>query len=218
MTAAQRSPGAPKAAPKFKLPSAFARQKRLIAAAQEAALNHAARSVLLHASVYMDIDGWAYPSPSPLLVDVTGYTEKSVRKALREIRDAGIVVSLPPAAWQLALKATPGANTPKGGKLPLMLLWPAASMRARVATLGALSPEPRTITEPKRPAGPFTITFEGKDYGPHEAADIERFAQTREGAAGWNLRSPDHNNTLENIFWFGAHLPLAPSWVRASPK
>jgi hypothetical protein len=215
MTAAQRSPGAPKAAPKFKQPSAFARQKRLIEAAQEAALDRAARSVLLHASVYMDIDGWAFPS-STSLVETTGYTEKSVRKALREIRDAGIVVSLVPAAWQLALKATPGANTPKGGKLPLMLFWPAASMRARVATLGALSSKPRAIEQPKAPAGPFTITVEGKEYGPHEAADIERFARTREGAAQWTLTSPTHPApcALEDWYWFGAHLPFAPSSVR----
>lgn len=46
MTAAQRSPGAPKAAPKFKQPSTFARQKRLIEAAQEAALDRAAREAV----------------------------------------------------------------------------------------------------------------------------------------------------------------------------
>jgi hypothetical protein len=214
MTAAQRSPGAPKAAPKFKQPSAFARQKRLIEAAQEAALDRAARSVLLHASVYMDIDGWAFPS-STSLVETTGYTEKSVRKALREIRDAGIVVSLVPAAWQLALKATPGANTPKGGKLPLMLFWPAASMRARVATIGALSATPQNASS-TAPAGPFTVTVEGKAHGPYDAASIERFARTEKGAALWTLTSPKDPEpcALEKWFWFGAHLPRAPGWVR----
>lgn len=214
MTAAQRSPGAPKAAPRFKQPSAFARQKRLIEAAQEAALDRAARSVLLHASVYMDIDGWAFPSATSL-VGVTGYTEKSVRKALREIRDAGIVVSLVPAAWQLALKATPGANTPKGGKLPLMLFWPAASMRARVATLGALSTNPIAIEHPAAPTGPFTVTVEGKAHGPYDAATIERFARTDKDAAAWIVTGPKHTNELENWYWFGAHLPLAPGWVRS---
>lgn len=216
MTAAQRSPGAPKAAPRFKQPSAFARQKRLIEAAQEAALDRAARSVLLHASVYMDIDGWAFPSATSL-VDVTGYTEKSVRKALREIRDAGIVVSLVPTAWQLALKATPGANTPKGGKLPLMLFWPAASMRARVATLGALSSKPGAIEHPKAPTGPFTVTVEGAAHGPYDAAAIERFARTDKGAALWSVTSPTSPEPceLERWFWFGAHLPLAPGWVRS---
>lgn len=214
MTAAQRSPGAPKAAQNFKpQPSAFARQKRLIEAAKENELDRAARSVLLHASVYMDIDGWAFPSATSL-ADVTGYTEKSVRKALREIRDAGIVVSLMPAAWQLALKATPGANTPKGGKLPLMLFWPAASIRARVATLGALTKKPQIITELKRPTGQFTVTFEGKAHGPYDAADIERFARTNEDAATWTVTSSDHSNHLENWFWFGAHLPFAPPWAR----
>lgn len=215
MTAAQRSPGAPKAAPRFKQPSAFGRQKRLIEAAKENELDRAARSVLLHASVYMDIDGWAFPSATSL-ADVTGYTEKSVRKALREIRDAGIVVSLMPAAWQLALKATPGANTPKGGKLPLMLFWPAASMRARVATLGALASKPCAIEQPRAPTGPFTVTVAGAAHGPYDAADIERFARTEEEAATWKVTSPTSPELLdlESWFWFGAHLSLAPVWVR----
>ena len=213
MTAAQRSPGAPKAAPRFKQPSAFARQKRLIEAAKENELDRAARSVLLHASVYMDIDGWAFPSATSL-ADVTDYTEKSVRKALREIRDAGIVVSLMPAAWQLALKATPGANTPKGGKLPLMLFWPAASMRARVATLSALASKPRAIEQPRAPDGPFTVTIEGKAHGPYDAAEIERFARTSTNAAAWTVANGKESFPLDSWFWFGAHLPFAPGWAR----
>ena len=216
MIAAQRAPGAP-GAPKpargFKQPSALSRVKKLIVAAKEEDLPKDARSILVHASVYMDTDGWAFPSPT-LLADDAGYSEKAVRQATRKLIDAGILVSLPPAAWKLAIRATRGTNTPKGGKLPMMLFWQVASTRARAATLAAMATKPNAYENPQAPKGPFTITIEGKDHGPYDAEELERFARTDKGAGEWSVRNEQHTAPLARWFWFGAHLPLAPGWVR----
>ncbi len=218
MTAAPKAPRAPSsgAAPAIKRDSALKRVKELVHAAKADALARDARSVLVHAAVYMDLNGWCFPSATSLAED-TGYTEKSVRKALRELREAGIVVVLSPPAWKLAVQATPGANVPKGGRLPMMLLWPSASRAARIAALGALSSKPSTLTITSPPAGPWIVTANGKEHGPYQTARMEIFAHT-EDCSEWLARPadypPEKSARVQNWTWFAAHFPRAPQWVR----
>jgi len=214
VTAAQKAPStprAPNAKPAFKQPSALSRMKALKDAAKADGLQKDARSILLHAGIYMDTDGWCFPSAT-LLADDSGYTEKSVRKALNDLRAEGIVLSLPPKAWKLAVGDRP--KVPK--YLPMLLLWPSATYRARLAALGALSDHPRSITLDKAPEGQWYVTTD-KQYGPFQTQDIERFART-ENSAGWLVRPVndpiEKASKLENWLWFGAHLPRAPEWVR----
>ena len=214
MTAAPKAPRAPSsgAAPAIKRDSALKRVKELVHAAKADGLARDARIILVHAAVYMDLNGWCFPSATSLAED-TGYTEKSVRKALRELREAGIIVVLPPPAWKLAVPATPGANVPKGGRLPMMLLWPSASRAARIAALGALAAKPHTATNAGPPAGPYFVTVDGKETGPYQAQDIERFARAHDSAA-WIVRNATDSFRLDGWYWFGAHFPRAPQWIR----
>lgn len=216
MTAAPKTPRAPSSgeAPAIKRVSAFKRMKDLVAAAKADELARDARSVLLHAAVYMDTDGWIFTSPESLAED-TGYTPKTVRTATKALREAGIVVELPPAAWKLAVQATPGANVPKGGKLPMKLLWPAASPRARLAALGALSDEPRTLTITSPPECKWIVTLDGKEHGPYQTARMEIFART-DDCAEWIVRPANGQQSakFERWHWLGAHLPRAPHWAR----
>lgn len=216
MNSAPKASRAPSsgAAPAIKRDSAFKRMKDLIAAAKADELARDARSILVHAAVYMDLDGWIFTSPESLAAD-TGYSTKTVRTATKALREAGIVAVLPPPAWKLAVQATPGANVPKGGKLPMMLLWPAASPRARIAALGALSDEPRTLTFTSPPECKWIVTLDGKEHGPYQTARMEIFART-DDCAEWIVR-PDNSQRsakFEDWLWLGAHLPRAPHWAR----
>lgn len=208
----------PTAGPAIKRESALRRVKDLVHATKVDDIARDARSILVHAALYMDLSGWCFPSAT-LLADDTGYTEKTVRKALRELRDAGIIVQLQPAAWGLAVQATQGVNVPKGGKLPMLLLWPAASRAARIATFGALSSKPVTLTMSAPPAGEWIVTT-SQDFGPYNTDTMERFARTEAGSDAWMVRrsgeAPAHSQRLDTWYWFAAHLPRAPWWVRGA--
>ena len=212
MTAAPktpRSPSTPNAKPTFKHPSALSRMKVLKEAAKTDEITKDGRSILLHAGLYMDTDGWCFPSATLLAAD-SGYTEKSVRKALNDLRRAGIILSLPTKAWKLAVGDR--AKVPK--HLPMMLLWPAATRRARLAALGGASS--KSITNETPPDGPWIVTTT-KEFGPYSTQDVERFARQEHDAENWPVRlqsdPPDKAIPLYRWYWFAAHLPRAPKWT-----
>lgn len=218
MTAAPKVSGAPGAAPKFKHPSAFSRMKHLTAAAKEDELGKDARSILLHIGVYMDLDGLAFPSSTRLAED-SGYSERAVRKALRDLREAGVVMSLPTAAWKVAFGDR--AKVPK--HLPMLLLWPAATRLARLKALGAILPDHRkAITKVDDSWGHgvrwFATPPGAAEQGPYASESVERWARTEAGAAAWKIRmesQPSEKATaLECYDHLGALLPRVPSWAR----
>lgn len=223
--AAPKATGAASARAQFKQPSALSRMKALMTAAKADDLAKDARSILLHVGVYMDLDGVAYPSATRLAED-SGYSERAVRKAMKDLREAGIVLSMPPKATALAF--------PNRGKvpkhLPLLLLWPVAPRFARYRAIRACGPKPSatTDTEASLAASPWladtrwivtTKSDPSKTFGPFTTADVERFARNEAGAEAWLLR-----NTIEpadkaptpvcDYFWFGSLLPRVPAWAR----
>ena len=225
MTAAPKVSGAPGAAPKFKQPSALSRMKALMTAAKADDLAKDARSILLHVGVYMDLDGVAYPSATRLAED-SGYSERAVRKAMKDLREAGIVLSLPPKATALAF--------PNRGKvpkhLPLLLLWPVAPRTARYRAIRACGNSPTAITdaEARLAESPWPATVQwivttkadpSKTFGPFPTADVERFAKAEKGAEDWLLRNTSEPtdkapSALRGFYWFGSLLPRAPDWTR----
>ena len=225
MTAAPKVSGAPGARAQFKQPSALSRMKALMTAAKADELAKDARSILLHIGVYMDLDGVAYPSATRLAED-SGYSERAVRKAMKDLREAGIVLSLPPKATALAF--------PNRGKvpkhLPLLLLWPVAPRTARYRAICACGNSPTAITdaEARLAESPWPATVQwivttkadpSKTFGPFPTADVERFAKTEAGAADWLLRNTSEPTdttptALRGFYWFGSLLPRAPDWTR----
>lgn len=223
--AAPKASGAPGARAQFKQPSALSRMKALMTAAKADELAKDARSILLHIGVYMDLDGVAYPSATRLAED-SGYSERAVRKAMKDLREAGIVLSLPPKATALAF--------PNRGKvpkhLPLLLLWPVAPRTARYRAIRACgnSPTASTDAEAKLAESPWPATVQwivttkadpSKTFGPFPTADVERFAKTEAGAADWLLRNTSEPTdktptALRGFYWFGSLLPRAPDWTR----
>lgn len=223
--AAPKAAGAASARTQFKQPSALSRMKALMTAAKADDLAKDARSILLHVGVYMDLDGVAYPSATRLAED-SGYSERAVRKAMKDLREAGIVLSLPPKATALAF--------PNRGKvpkhLPLLVLWPVAPRLARfraVRAVGAGAPVD-TNTEATLATSPWPATVKwivttkadpSKTFGPFTTADMERYAKTEVGAADWLMRHTgepaDKTPTpLRNFYWFTSLLPRVPNWAR----
>ncbi len=161
----------------------MARLKALQLAAHEAGVEKDARSILVHAGVYMDVHGWCFPSPS-LLAKVSGYTEKSVRKALLDLRRNGLVLSLDTDQWPLAVDEH--KKTPK--HLPMLLLWPAATLAARFAALlaiaGAKSRLPDALPwrwylkTPRGDCGPYATTELGGHIARASVIELD----------GWNVR------------------------------
>lgn len=224
MTAAAPKPsGTPGAKPQFKHPSALSRMKALMTAAKEDELGKDARSILLHIGVYMDVDGVAYPSASRLAED-SAYSERAVRKALGDLREAGIVLSLPPKA--IALAFPDRGKVPK--HLPLLLLWPVVPRLARHKAMRSCDGTSSVATEAVLAESPFLATAQwkvttkadpAKTFGPYSTADMERYAKTTAGAGDWlvqNTSDPaDKTPTpLGKFFYFGAMLPRVPSWAR----
>lgn len=226
MTAtAPKIAGAPGAAPKFKQPSALSRMKALMTAAKADDLAKDARSILLHVGVYMDLDGVAYPSATRLAED-SGYSERAVRKAMKDLREAGIVLSLPPKATALAF--------PNRGKvpkhLPLLVLWPVAPRLARYRAVRACGATPSATvdTEASLATSPWsadtrwivtTKADPSKTFGPFTTADVERFAKDEKGAADWLLRNTGEPadkapTPLRVFYWFAPLLPRVPAWAR----
>lgn len=217
MTAAPKVSGAPGAAPKFKHPSALSRMKALMTAAKEDELGKDARSILLHIGVYMDVDGLAFPSATRLSED-SGYSERGVRKALLDLRGAGVVLLLPTAAWKVAFGDR--AKVPK--HLPMMLLWPVATRLARLKALYAALPDHRkAITKVEDPWFPSVQWFAtppgAAEQGPYTSADVERWARTVAGAANWKIRqgNSEKPEILSHYEHLGALVPRVPSWARA---
>lgn len=183
----QSAPAAPSAAPKpaFKAPSSMARLKALQITAHEAGVLKDARSILLHASVYMDVHGWCYPSPT-LLAKVSGYTEKSVRKALLDLRRNGLVLSLDTDQWPLAVDEH--QKTPK--HLPMLLLWPAATLAARFAALGALRCEKRRLPNVRDLPFVWYLKTPTGDFGPYATAELGGYIAKESAVTldGWKVR------------------------------
>ena len=216
MTAtAPKTAGAPSTRAQFKQPSALSRMKALMTAAKEDALGKDARSILLHIGVYMDLDGLAFPSSTRLAED-SGYSERGVRKALRDLREAGVVLSLPTAAWKVAFADR--AKVPK--HLPMLLLWPVATRLARFKALSASTTTPVAVAKVEDPWCPSTQWFvtppEAKEQGPYTSADLERWSRTDPKAATYRIRAASHEKSFPLDCWphLGTLLPRVPLWAR----
>lgn len=189
--------------------------KHLTVAAKEDELAKDARSILLHIGVYMDLDGLAFPSSTRLAED-SGYSERAVRKALRDLREAGVVLSLPTAVWKVAFPDR--AKVPK--YLPMLLLWPAATRLARVKALSAFGSKPVSVTKLEDPWCPTTEWFvtppDGEEQGPYTSADLERWARTERKAATYTVRAAGDEKGFPLGRWIplGALLPRVPSCAR----
>jgi hypothetical protein len=189
--------------------------KHLTVAAKEDELAKDARSILLHIGVYMDLDGLAFPSSTRLAED-SGYSERAVRKALRDLREAGVVLSLSTAVWKVAFPDR--AKVPK--YLPMLLLWPAATRLARFKALAAFGSNPVSVTkleDPWLPTAEWFVTPPGdEEQGPYTSAQLERWARTERQAATYNIRMASNEKSFLLSRWqhLGALLPRAPSWVR----
>jgi hypothetical protein len=190
--------------------------KHLTAAAKEDELGKDARSILLHIGVYMDLDGLAFPSSTRLAED-SGYSERAVRKALRDLREAGVVMSLPTAAWKVAFSDR--TKVPK--HLPMLLLWPAATRLARLKALHVALPNHRETIAKVDDQWCLSVQWfatppGAAEQGPYTSADVERWARTVAGAADWTIRqgSSEKPSTLSHYEHLGALLPRVPSWAR----
>lgn len=215
LSAAPKAPAKapqPQAQPQPRKVSALARLKSLTEAAKVDALGKDARSVMLHMAAYMDEGGWCYPSADRIAED-SGYSRRSVLSALGALRRAGVVLSLPPDAWRLAVGAR--AKVPK--YLPMHLLWPVAPHADRFAALWALDghPRPDMRSIEARCAGPYLLRDPAGSAdewaGPYTRAAVEHFARTLSYAPEWILRTEDHPGApLDRWVWFAAMLPRVP--------
>ena len=207
---AQPKQTAPQSAPKpaFKAPSSMARLKALQIAAHEAGVEKDARSILVHAGVYMDVHGWCFPSPS-LLAKVSGYTEKSVRKALTDLRRNGLVLSLNTDQWPLAVDEH--KKTPK--HLPMLLLWPAATYAARYAAQWAIFGEKRRV--PEVPEWRWYLKTPKGDFGPYATAELGGYIAKESAAVldGWKAReaqsTPPEHKAIIKYPALGMYMPTA---------
>mgnify|MGYP000892049374 FL=1 len=183
----QSAPAAPSAAPKpaFKAPSSMARLKALQIAAHEAGVQKDARAILATIGPYIDVHGWCFPSPT-MIAKFSGYTEKSVRKALLDLRRNGLVLSLDTDQWPLAVDEH--QKTPK--HLPMLLLWPAATHAARFAALWALSRKSRRLPNIRDLRWQWYLKTPTGDFGPYATAELGGYIAKESVVAldGWKAR------------------------------
>ncbi len=213
-TSTRRKPASGR--PAYMQPSALQRVAVLVDACKQESHTKDARSVLLHLARYMDVNGWAYPSPTRL-ADDSGYSERSVRKALTDLRKTGILLVLEQSRFSAAFDDR--TNVPKN--LPMILLWPSATRSGRYAALGACDTPPKKLRDtgcPYAESWMGSFIYDGKDWGPYTPKQIDELAQTHSGAPSFLLRgstqSVDEGKPLRNIFWFASMLPRAPAWAR----